>query len=252
MSRETLKARIRKYAAGQTSNRRLLAGAIRNLNRPHIRECNLCGYRGKFWPFGDPPRPGAVCGNCKSVERHRLVGLWLKENPGVVEGKRLLHFAPEKGLAAIFKTRTDRYRSADLNPHAADTVLNIENIELPDDSVDVVVASHVLEHVDDSKALNEIHRILVKDGIALLMFPVVEGWDRTYENSQHTSDADRTTYFGQFDHVRMYGRDVRDRITTAGFALEEFTAVEPSVARYGLVRGEKIFIAKKTSLPIAR
>ena len=77
------------------------------------------------------------------------------------------------------------------------------------------------------------------------MFPIVEGWDRTYEDPAHASPAARTVYFGQYDHVRMFGRDVRDRIRNAGFSLSEFTAVEPEVARYGLVRGEKLFIATK-------
>ena len=79
----------------------------------------------------------------------------------------------------------------------------------------------------------------------MLMFPIVEGWEHTYENPAHTSPQDRITYFGQVDHVRMYGRDVRDRITGAGFKLSEFTAEEPNVARYGLLRGEKVFVATK-------
>jgi len=173
------------------------------------------------------------------------MALWVDANAGVVDGARVLHFAPEPFLEAVFRNRSMDYRSADLNPGAADTVLNIENIDLPDESVDVVVCSHVLEHVDDGKALGEIYRILADGGRALLMFPIVEGWERTYENPAHTSPADRTTYFGQFDHVRMYGRDVRDRITNAGFGLTEFTAEEPYVARYGLLRGEKIFIGIK-------
>ena len=77
------------------------------------------------------------------------------------------------------------------------------------------------------------------------MFPVVEGWENTYENSLHTSPADREMFFGQSDHVRMFGRDVRDRIENAGFSLTEFTAEEPNVSRYGLIRGEKLFIAAK-------
>ena len=176
-----------------------------------------------------------------------MMALWVDANAGVVDGARILHFAPEPFLEALFRNRSRDYRSADLDPEAADTVLNIENIDLPDASVDVVVCSHVLEHVDDIKALREIYRILAIGGRALLMFPIVEGWERTYENPSYISPADRTTYFGQFDHVRMYGRDVRDRITDIGFGLTEFTAEEPNVARYGLLRGEKVFVATKGS-----
>lgn len=210
-----------------------------------MRECNLCGYKGRFWPFGDPPRRGAACGGCGSKERHRLLAQWVADHPSIVDGANILHFAPEPHLAKLFKHRAGEYRAADLNPDAADIVLNIESIDLPDESVDLIVCSHVLEHVDDKKALHEMHRILSPGGRALLMFPIVEGWDSTYENPAHQSERDRVLYFGQRDHVRMFGRDVRDRITDAVFSLGEFTAEEPDVTRYGLARGEKVFIATK-------
>ncbi len=245
MPQPTLKARVRKYVPKPVMNLRLLVRGIINLSQADKRECNLCGYSGRFWPIGNPPRRGAVCGKCESVERQRLMGLWVEANPGIVDGAKILHFAPESELSRLFKSRSSEYRSVDLNPRAADMVINIEDIDLPDESVELVVCSHVLEHVDDAKALHEIHRILTPGGRALLLFPIVEGWDHTYENPAHTSPDDRTKYFGQFDHVRMFGRDVRDRIEHAGFSLTEFTAEEPSVACYGLRRGEKLFIAAK-------
>lgn len=173
------------------------------------------------------------------------MGLWLKANSDIVDGARILHFAPEPTLARLLQAHSSEYRSADIDPNVADTVLNIEAVDLPDESVDLVVCSHVLEHVDDGKALREIRRILTPNGRGLLMFPIVEGWDHTYENATHTSSADRTKYFGQADHVRMFGRDVRDRISEAGFDLNEFTSDEPNVSRYGLMRGEKLFIVTK-------
>ena len=197
-------------------------------------------------PFGDPPRRGARCAECGSLERHRLIGLWLGDNSAVVDGAKILHFAPEPAVKALLQRRSSEYRSADLVPDNVDLVLNIENIDLPDKSVDVVVCSHVLEHVDDVKALKEIYRVLTPGGRALLMFPIIEGWDETYEDPAHTTPAARETYFGQSDHVRMFGRDVRDRIRRAGLNLSEFTAREPNVARYGLYRGEKIFVADKS------
>jgi SAM-dependent methyltransferase len=226
------------------SARQLLTG-FKTLSKAARHECNLCGYVGRFGPFGDPPRRGAVCANCGSKERQRLIGLWVKANPAVIEGADVLHFAPERTLRDLFVGHGAAYRSADLRPGAADAVLNIENLILPDETVDVVVCSHVLEHVDDQKALKEIHRILRPGAQALLLFPIIEGWESTYANPEHTSEEDRSRYFGQFDHVRMYGRDVRDKIRNTGFKLTEFTAEEPNVTRYGLLRGEKIFIAKK-------
>lgn len=241
----SFKSRVRKAIPLPVMNLRILVLAMINVCRSDVRECNICGHTGRFLPFGKVPRRAAYCAKCGSIERHRLVALWIDANPDLVGGARMLHFAPEWGLARLFKNRVSEYRSADLDPHLADTVLNIENIDLPDDSVDLVLCSHVLEHVDDTKALRELHRILTPGGRALLMFPLVDGWEETYEDSAHTSAAARTKYYGQSDHVRYYGRDVRDRIRSAGFTLTEFTAEEPSVARYGLVRGDKMFIATK-------
>jgi ubiquinone/menaquinone biosynthesis C-methylase UbiE len=68
--------------------------------------------------------------------------------------------------------------------------LDLEAIALPDDSIDVVVASHVLEHVDDKKALAEIRRVLRSDGVAPLMVPIVEGWDSTYVDPSITTRSE--------------------------------------------------------------
>lgn len=237
-----LKAVGRRYIP--TSFIRSIQGMV-NLTRPQEHECSLCGHVGRFFPFGNPPRRGAACGKCDSKERHRLMALWVAANLDTVNGARVLHFAPERYLEKLFRTPALEYRSADLTPGRADTVLNIEDINLPESSVDLVVCSHVLEHVDDAKALSEMYRILAPGGLALLMFPIVEGWAHTYEDPAHVSAADRTKYYGQFDHVRMFGRDVRDRIANAGFDLSEFIAEEPDVSRYGLGRGLKIFVAAK-------
>lgn len=241
----SFRGRIRQMTPRPLLNLRLLVLAMVNICKMDTRECNLCGYQGRFLPFGKVPRRSAYCPGCGSIERHRLVGLWISKNAEAVDRSKLLHFAPEPGLTRLFKGRVAEYRSADIDPHLADTVLNIEQIDLPDESVDLVLCSHVLEHVDDTKALGEIHRILVPGGRALLMFPLVDGWERTYEDPTHTSDEARTKYYGQADHVRYYGRDVRDRIQGAGFTLSEFTAEEPDVARYGLMRGDKLFVAAK-------
>ena len=209
------------------------------------RTCNVCGYRGRFQAAGKPRRIDARCPQCGSAERYRLLALWLGPGRRILKGAQVLHFAPEAGLAAMLKSRVGRYESGDIAPGKADRVLNIEAIAAPNASYDCVVCSHVLEHVDDKKALCEIYRVLKPGGVALIMLPVIEGWAQTYENPAVTSPEDRKRHYGQSDHVRYYGADVRGRIRSAGFALVEFTAQGPDVLTYGLQRGEKVFIAKK-------
>jgi SAM-dependent methyltransferase len=209
------------------------------------RRCSVCGYEGRFQAAGKPRRIDARCPKCGSAERYRLMALWLDRAGGFLRNANVLHFAPEKGLAALLKTRVGRYVSADIQPGRADLTLNIEAIDAPDSSYDCVVCSHVLEHVDDKKALAEVYRVLKPGGLALIMLPVIEGWARTYENPTVVTPEDRMRHYGQSDHVRYYGADVRDRIKVAGFALEEFTAEGPDVLTYALQRGEKLFIAKR-------
>jgi SAM-dependent methyltransferase len=209
------------------------------------RHCNVCGYRGRFQSAGRPRRIDARCPRCGSAERYRLLALWLERHGAFLKTADVLHFAPEKGLAAMLKTRVGRYRSADIAPGRADMVLNIEAIAVPDATYDCVVCSHVLEHVDDKKALAEMVRVLKPGGVALIMLPVIEGWAATYENPRVAGAEDRKRHYGQSDHLRYYGADVRDRIRGAGFALDEFTAEGEDVLTYALARGEKVFVATR-------
>jgi hypothetical protein len=179
------------------------------------------------------------------VERHRLFKLWFDIHIAEIVNKRVLHFAPEAAVSQFVRRRAATYVTADIKPGAASLVLDLHSIDLPDQSHDFIICSHVLEHVEDKTALSELFRITALGGNVILMFPIVEGWDRTYENTAVQNSVERLLHYGQADHVRFYGRDVRDRIRAAGFSLEEFTAVEPLVHRHGLFRGEKIFIATR-------
>jgi SAM-dependent methyltransferase len=207
------------------------------------RVCNICNYEGYFAAAGKGRRPDAKCPRCNSAERHRLFKLWLDRNRNLVENADLLHFAPERSIGALIKPLARSYCSADIAPGRADIVLNLEALDVPDASFDGIVCSHVLEHVDDRKALAEIHRVLRPGGAAIIMVPVIEGWAETYEDPTITSPELRALHFGQADHVRIYGADIRVRIRAAGFELDEFTAGGTDVLRYGLLPGEKVFIA---------
>jgi SAM-dependent methyltransferase len=187
----------------------------------------------------------ARCPNCGSLERHRLFALAMMRN-NAIRDKDVLHFAPEPGLASwVCGLGPRKYITADLfNP--ADLSINIEQIDLANETFDVIICSHVLEHVNDFKALKEIRRVLRPGGVAIVMIPIIEGWDQTYENPLIKDGADSLLHFGQEDHVRFYGRDFRDRVASAGLMLAEYTATEPDVSRHGLARGEKVFFCTKT------
>lgn len=213
------------------------------------RECTVCGYKGRFHAFDNPLHIGvnidSRCPKCISLERHRLVALCDREH-NLFEGRDVLHFAPEPGLRSYIKGRHPKSYVTSDYAGAADLQLDIEKIALPDNAFDVVYCSHILEHVDDGRAISELYRIVRPNGLLLAMVPLTEGWDESFADpSKATTDDDRKLYFNQEDHIRFFGRDFRDRLAAPGFRLEEFTAVEPYVSQHGLIRGEKIFICRK-------
>jgi SAM-dependent methyltransferase len=223
----------------------LLQVAAANKRLPSA-ECSCCGYVGKFAPAGMEARLGQRCPSCKSYERHRLVALACQRGFLDFLGKDVIHFAPESGIRPlVLAAKPASYVTADIEPDRADRVLDLERIDLPDACVDVAIASHILEHVDDRKALAELFRILRPRGQLVALVPIVEGWSDTFEDPSKRSPEERQAYFGRYDHVRYYGADFRDRLKDAGFSLTEFTAGPEDSVRYRLGRGEKIFLASK-------
>ena len=224
---------------------RVLGRAFRMAGGVFERQCSICGFEGKFLLAGQNLRPDAMCPRCAGLERHRLFGLWLSSNKHSFSNRAILHFAPEEIIRSLVAPLCGDYKCADIVAGRADLVLNAEDIDLPESSVDDVICFHVLEHVDHLKVLQEFHRILREGGRAILSFPIIEGWDDTYDIGPLSSDRERQLHYGQWDHIKYFGRSVRKDIEGAGFALEEFTAVEPFVHRHALVRGQKLFIAVK-------
>lgn len=221
-----------------------VAEIIGSLNGRFERVCPICSYVGYFRSAGSPPRWDARCPNCGSLERHRLFYLASRDFSPIPANVELLHFAPETAVRRFLEPCVVKYLTSGLDGNV-DLVLNIEEIQMPDGSVDVVVCNHVLEHVDDRKALIEMFRILRLGGKLYLTTPVIEGWGSTYENAIVTSELDRELHYGQRDHVRFFGRDIRDRIRSVGFELVEYTADGEDCVKFGLLRGEKVFIAVK-------
>ena len=207
------------------------------------RHCPVCNYQGYFRVYGNPPRLDALCPQCGSLERHRLFWIWFKVHaPSLHEP--VLHFAPEAFLEPLLRKHFKNYRTADLH-NPADLCLNIEDTGLEKASIRCIIANHILEHVNDQRALAELHRLLSDDGVLLLSVPLVEGWDSTYENPAITSAALRRLHFGQEDHVRLYGRDFTVRLNAAGFTVETIVAKGEECAAYGLSAGDKFFVCCK-------
>jgi SAM-dependent methyltransferase len=185
------------------------------------------------------------CPKCGSLERHRLLKLANREQQ-FFAGKDVLHFAPESAIRKLVLDENPRsYVTADLFAPGVDRRENIEALTIEDRTFDVVICLHVLEHVNDQAAIAELHRVVRPGGLLIAMFPIVEGWEETYEDSSKSSASDRLLYFGQHDHARYFGRDARMRLAAPGFMVEEYTATEPDVSRYGLTRGEKVFICRR-------
>lgn len=192
-------------------------------------ECPICERElGSFAPFGG--RQGALCPGCRSLERHRLLWLYMARETAILrEPTSCLHLAPEPAIRARLRQRDNvDYVSADLNPGwPADVVADVTDLPFEDASYDVVICNHVLEHVpDDAAAIAEMRRVLRPGGLALMLHPLDETRQSTYEDASITSARKREEMFGQRDHVRVYGTDFYDRLSEGGFEVERVRYVE--------------------------
>ncbi len=219
-------------------------------------ECPLCGshYR-RFLPYGYVrSRSNALCPHCLSLERHRLLWLYLTRETDLLQRfPQTLHIAPEvclmRHLKPHFAAAPDRYVTADLESPLADLHFDVQQIPLPDESVEVLICNHLLEHVaDDRLALREFHRILRPGGWGILLSPVEQDRATTFEDDTIVDPDERTRIFGQYDHRRIYGRDYVERLREAGFEAEAIgyaALLGPEVcARYALT-DDPIYLVRK-------
>jgi len=187
-------------------------------------ECPVChGRFRKFLPYGyGPVRVNALCPKCLSLERHRLLWLYLQNKTDFFTvNLKVLHVAPEQCFYKRFRNMKNlTYVTADLESPLADFKTDIQDMPFPGNEFDVVICNHVLEHVpDDRKAMREIFRVLKKGGYALLQVPTDYAAEHTYENPSITDPAERARHFRQKDHYRLYGRDYLQRLSECGFQI---------------------------------
>lgn len=218
-------------------------------------ECPVCEHNfAKFLPYGRiNPRANALCPNCLSLERHRLMWLFLKEKTDFFTAKkRILHVAPELCFMERFeKIHGQNYITADIESPLAKVKMDIHQIPFDDNSFDVAFCNHVMEHVqDDIKAMSELHRILKPGGWAIIQIPFFHPIPEvTFQDESITDPKEREKMYGQDDHVRLYGKDYAKRLAQGGFMVDESTFIHqlpPSqVERYALPADEIIYLCRK-------
>ncbi|HCW09218.1 MAG TPA: SAM-dependent methyltransferase [Cytophagales bacterium] len=218
-------------------------------------ECPICNHRyKKFLPYGRiKTRENALCPNCLSLERHRLMFLYLKNETNFFAGKlKVLHVAPEPCFLKKFEEQHgDGYITADIESPLAKVKMDLLQIPFDENYFDVVLCNHVLEHVaDDIKAMSEIHRVLKPNGWAILQIPFFAPVpEKTFEDNSITDKRQREKIFGQSDHVRKYGLDYTQRIAQSGLTPSEEKFAEsltPEDAfHFGVVRAETLYVGTK-------
>jgi len=214
--------------------------------------CPCCGgHFRKFLPYGVQPRPNALCPKCGSLERHRLLWLYLKNRTNFFQKRlKVLDIAP----MPFFKEKCEAlpnidYISADIVSPLATVRMDVQEIPFPDDQFDCIICYHVLEHLlDDQKAMGELYRVLKPGGWAIIQSPIDINREKTYEDPSLPPE-ERGRIFGGREHIRIYGRDYKDRLEKAGFIVK----VEPyarelgdsMIKKYNLIKTEDIYLCLK-------
>ena len=206
-----------------------------------------------FLPYGyENQRPNVLAPSTLSLERHRLLWLYLKnETTLFTKPHKLLHFAPEQAFLKEFKKLTNlKYTTTDLLSPIADVKADICNLPFKDNSFDFILCNHVLEHIpDDTKAMQELFRVLAINGTAILQIPQDLNRNITFEDNTITDPKERAKIFGQYDHLRVYGLDYFNKLRNIGFNVEEVdytnTLTNKQIDTYRLAKGEIIPVCKK-------
>ncbi len=234
-------------------------------------ECPFCGntFR-KMLPGGyDLPvikekqiigagrRANCICPRCYSTDRDRLIYLYLKNSSSIFTNQLdVIHIAPSGSLVALFSSLKNINYQSGVKYHEGFyyskdiTLIDITKLSFKDQSFDVIFCNHVLEHIhDDRKAMSELYRILRPGGWAILQVPISNILDKTYEDPNITGSKEREVYFGQFDHVRIYGKDYTNRLEESGFKIQEVKPAiewkENNIDKYAINKEEVLFIASK-------
>ena len=220
----------------------------------------------KFLPYGyGKQRENALSPSTLSLERHRLMWLFLKDetdffqpelDSGSVNLKaksklKVLHIAPEQCFLDIFRKQKNLdYTTSDLESPIADVKADICDLPFADNSYDVIFCNHVLEHIpDDTKAMQELFRVMKKGGFGIFQIPQDISRKTTFEDDSITDKKERAKIFGQYDHVRVYGLDYFEKLRSVGFKVDEIDYTkkisEEKLNRFCLMKGEILPVCYK-------
>ncbi len=205
--------------------------------------------------IGSGLRDNNICPFCQSTDRDRLVYLYLNNETDIFQQKvKILHISPEPSLYnKIRKYSNIKYVTGtkyEEGIYYHGNINSIDLLELPygDGEFDMVICNHVLEHIiDDTKAISEIYRVTSIGGSAILQVPISNLLEATYEDSSITDEKLREDHFGQFDHVRIYGKDYKARLENVGFSVQLYFPTDKNHNKneFALNKNEKLYIAHK-------
>lgn len=221
-------------------------------------ECPVCQKEfSKFLSYGSDiaHRENVLCPYDLTLERHRLMWLYLKNETNFFTTQKLkvLHIAPEQCFHTLFKKQSNLdYLTGDLLSPIADIHFDLHNIPLEENSFDVIICNHVLEHVEDAKqCMSELFRVLKPGGFGIMQVPQDRTRTVTYEDPTITSPEEREKHFWQYDHVRLFGLDYPDWLRRVGFEVTEYDPKQyfsnETIERYRLIPEELLYVAKKSS-----
>ena len=219
-------------------------------------ECPVCEKSfSKFLSYGSDiaHRDNVLCPYDLTLERHRLMWLYLKDSSDFFTAKKLnvLHIAPEQCFHKRFKKQNNLdYLTGDLVSPLADLHFDLHEIPLEDNRFDVVFCNHVMEHVDDAlQCMKELHRVLKPGGWGIMQVPQDFNREETLEDKSIVTPEEREKYYWQKDHVRLFGLDYPQWLEKAGFTVTEFSKEsnydEKKISRFRLQKEEILYIVHK-------
>jgi SAM-dependent methyltransferase len=186
--------------------------------------CNVCDTKDVIFCSNAWVRAG-VCSKCRSESRHRILAAALQYHDelnyyNLLYKKKVIHISPEPALQRYISAATLHYVAGDITPsRKGEKRIDLSKMpQFADGSCDTIIAIDVFEHIaDDRAAFRECRRVLKDGGYLIISIPMPDHFSKTDDQSL-ASDADRTKFYGQYNHVRIYGQDIGERIKQSGYS----------------------------------